>query len=137
MLRQGPWVLVTAFAAAQLSCAHDPAPLPRGEPIAAGLEVTMAYTVTQADGTLISTTEGRAPFSYIHGQGEILPALEQALTGLRAGEQRRIAVTAEQAFGLFNEAKVVTLPRQQLPPDMTMGKSGPGSDRPDDDHPGH
>lgn len=102
-------------------CAHHPLPERAGPAIAAGMMVTMEYTIRGAAGTVLRTTAGDGPFSYVHGRGELRPALELALTGMRRGDRARVRVAASEAFGLYNDAKVQRLPRARFPPDVAIG----------------
>ena len=43
--------------------------------------VTLNYTLRDEQGTIIDASSGRAPLSYLHGKGNIIPGLEQALSG--------------------------------------------------------
>lgn len=118
--------MILGFCALTLSvgiqaCAHRTVEEPAGSVIAAGSRVTMAYTVTGADGTVLRSTADDGPFSYVHGRGELRPSLERRLTGMRRGEAARVRIAAADAFGLVNEAKVVSLPRSQFPPDVAVG----------------
>ncbi len=118
-LIDGFWAL--ALVAGLQACTHQHIQEPTGLAIEAGRRVTMEYTIRGADETVLRTTAGDGPFSYVHGQGELRPSLEQALTGMRRGGTARIRVAASVAFGLYNEAKIMTLPRTGFPPDVAVG----------------
>ena len=90
--------------------------------IAEGSRVTLDYTVTLPDKTVVDSTVGKEPFSYIHGGHQITPlALEQALTGLKAGDRKRITLAAAKAFGPYDEKKRVKVPIGSVPADTTVG----------------
>ncbi len=110
-----------ALAPGLQSCAHQHKQEPAGPAIDAGMRVTMEYTIRGADETVLRTTADDAPFSYVHGRGELRPSLERGLTGMRRGETAHVRVAAGEAFGLHNAAKVVTLPRTRFPPDVAVG----------------
>jgi FKBP-type peptidyl-prolyl cis-trans isomerase 2 len=91
-------------------------------PIADGSKVTLNYTVTLPDQTVVDSTVGKEPFSYIHGGHQMTPvALEQALTGLKAGDRKRITLAAAKAFGHYDEKKRVTVPIGSVPADTKVG----------------
>lgn len=115
----GIWAL--AVVTGLYACAHHPIHEPGGPAIGAGMRVTMDYTIKGADETVLKTTADDGPFSYMHGQGELRPALERALTGMRRGGRARVRVAASEAFGLYNETKILTLPRARFPPDVAIG----------------
>ena len=53
------------------------------------------------------------------GAEEIFPQIEQALLGMTPGETRSVTIAAADAFGVYDEENVVTIPRNQLPADLT------------------
>lgn len=61
--------------------------------------VTIHFTGKTADGNVFETTEKDKPRQVHIGANLILPALEQALIGMKAGEKKTFTVKAEQAFG--------------------------------------
>ena len=91
-------------------------------PIADGSKVTLDYTVTLPDQTAVDSTVGKERFSYIHGGHQMTPvALEQALTGLKAGDRKRITLAAAKAFGPYDEKKRVKVPISSVPADIKIG----------------
>ena len=77
--------------------------------------VTLHYTLRDEQGTVLDSSEGRAPLTYLHGKGNIIPGLEQALAGKEAGEKLDVSVAPEQAYGTRDERLVQILPRSRLP----------------------
>ena len=86
-----------------------------------GMKVTMEYTLTLLDKTVVDSTAGQAPFSYTQGKQEIIPGLEKALTGLKAGDKKRVTVPAAAAYGLYDEKKKVEVPKKNVPPEAKVG----------------
>jgi len=56
-----------------------------------GRVILLDYMVRIGTGQVVESSAGKAPIEYLHGAGQILPALERALEGLREGEQPRSA----------------------------------------------
>ncbi len=82
--------------------------------------VTLRFKVSDANGKLIE--ESKDPMVYLHGgYGNTLPKIEEALEGQEAGYQTVLALQAEDAFGLRDEALVRTIPRSQFPPGVKVG----------------
>ena len=48
--------------------------------------VSFHYTLTNAEGETLDQSQGE-PLAYLHGAGNIIPGLENALTGKTAGEK--------------------------------------------------
>jgi FKBP-type peptidyl-prolyl cis-trans isomerase SlyD len=89
--------------------------------IADGLQVTMEYTLTLPDKTVAQSTKGQAPFSYTHGKKEIIPGLEKELTGLKAGDKKRVTIPAAAAYGLYDEKKKIEVPKKNVPAEAKVG----------------
>ena len=67
-----------------------------------GSKVSIEYTLTLNDGSTADTNVGGEPLVYNQGQQEILPALEEALVGLEAGDTKKVVLTAEEGYGLVD-----------------------------------
>jgi FKBP-type peptidyl-prolyl cis-trans isomerase 2 len=105
-----------------LVCAALLAALPTlaaGQPAAPTIEdgsaVRIEYTVHDDSGTLISSTRTQGPLAYTHGDGQLLPALEEALAGLAAGQEKRVVVKPEDAFGAVDPAAEAEVDKDKLP----------------------
>jgi FKBP-type peptidyl-prolyl cis-trans isomerase SlyD len=50
--------------------------------------VSIHYTLTDKNGELLDSSEGQDPLAYIHGRGNIISGLENALSGKSPGDSR-------------------------------------------------
>lgn len=73
---------------------------------------TVAFTLTDDSGTRITTTDGHAPLTYMHGQGTIAAGLEDALLGRSEGDRFSVSVPPEKGFGPRHPELVQTVPRK-------------------------
>lgn len=85
-----------------------------------GNVVLMEYLVRLGTGQVVETTGGKGPIEYLHGSGQILPALERALEGLREGEQAAFSIPAEDAYGARKDDNIVSLPKSLFPGDVEL-----------------
>lgn len=74
----------------------------------------MDYHLTDEEGTVLDSSEGRGPLSYVHGAGTIIPGLENALEGHEPGSHVDAVVDPEEAYGQRDEERVVNLPRDRF-----------------------
>jgi FKBP-type peptidyl-prolyl cis-trans isomerase SlyD len=74
--------------------------------------VSIHYTLTNDDGEVIDSSEGQAPLAYIHGEGNIIPGLEDALAGKSAGDTLKVSIPPEQGYGLRDEDLIQAVPKQ-------------------------
>ena len=68
--------------------------------IAAGMVVEFHYTLTDKDGDLLDRSEQGEPLQYLHGAGNIVPGLEDALSGHAVGDAFKVTVPPEEGYGL-------------------------------------
>lgn len=87
-----------------------------------GRVVLLDYMVRVGTGRVVETSAGKAPIEYLHGAGQILPALEHALEGLSEGEQATFSVAAEDAYGERKDDNIISLPRTLFPSDVKLEK---------------
>ncbi|GAB2613180.1 FKBP-type peptidyl-prolyl cis-trans isomerase [Novilysobacter erysipheiresistens] len=69
------------------------------------------YTLTNDAGEVIDKSPTDAPLAYLHGAGNIVPGLEKALLGKKAGDSLTAKVAPEEAYGPRHEGLIQTVPR--------------------------
>jgi FKBP-type peptidyl-prolyl cis-trans isomerase SlyD len=75
--------------------------------------VLVHYTLTEndANGELIESTQGRDPLGFIFGTGMMIPDFERNLDGLSTGDTFSFGIDAENAYGLYEDEKLVEVPK--------------------------
>lgn len=86
----------------------------RSQNIGAGKRVSLHFSVILMDGSVVDSTKGKAPASFVVGDGNLLPGFEQAIFGLKAGDKRSILLSPEQAFGEYNPANKQRMERSRF-----------------------
>ncbi len=69
------------------------------------------YTLTDNDGKILDSSEGREPLNYIHGMGNLIPGMEDGLEGKIKGDKFNIKVSPEKGYGVKNESLFQQVPR--------------------------
>lgn len=93
--------------------------------------VAIDYTLSNDEGEVLDSSEGAQPLAYLHGAANIIPGLEQALTGKSAGDELEVSVEPELAYGEYSLELVATLNRSmfegvdELLPGMQFHASAP------------
>ena len=85
-----------------------------------GDTVKVHYTSKLEDGTEFATTVNDSPLQFTIGEGEVIPGLEQAVVGMSPGEAKTAQILAEQAYGPYQESKVVEVNRNRFPPHLDL-----------------
>lgn len=73
--------------------------------------VSFHYTLTDKSGKVIDSSQGNEPLTYLHGVGQIVPGLENALLGKAAGDTLYVEVAAEDGYGEHHDFMVQQVPR--------------------------
>lgn len=91
--------------------------------IAQGSKVGIHYTLTNNDGDVLDSSQGREPLVYTAGAGEIIPGLDQALVGKVVGDHIEVSIAPEEAYGPRQEEAVQKVPKAQFEaiPDLQVG----------------
>lgn len=75
---------------------------------------SIEYTVSYAGGDELESSKGEAPLEYLHGAGNLVPGLEAALEGKRAGDQVSTNVPPEMAYGVRDDSLRRSIARSEL-----------------------
>lgn len=75
-----------------------------------GSEVLFNYELKTDKGELIETTFGDTPSTIKLGEGDALPGLEEALAGMKAGQEKSGTLPPEKAFGERDPKEVQRVP---------------------------
>ena len=78
--------------------------------------VLIDYTLTDNAGEMIDSSEGAGPLAYLHGAGNIVEGLEEALMGKEAGDELKASIEPEKAYGERHEDM-----KQDVPKDLFGG----------------
>lgn len=82
--------------------------------------VTLIYQVHDQEGNLVDA--GTEPLVYLHGGYDgLFDAMETALQGKASGDTFRVKLTAEEAFGDYDDSLVSVEPRNLFPPNIQIG----------------
>ena len=85
-----------------------------------GDTVKVHYTGKFDDGTEFATSMNDDPLEFTIGEGQVMPGLEQAVTGMSPGEAKTAQILAEQAYGSYQESKVVAVNRSRFPEHLDL-----------------
>jgi peptidylprolyl isomerase len=109
-----------------------------------GDRVTINFIGTLEDGTVFDTTfpdpeaacstddcstddcgsddcgccDESGPMELVIGEDDFFTQIEEALVGMAPGEKKTVKIPAEDAFGDYDEDKVFTVPRGEIPDDI-------------------
>jgi len=70
------------------------------------------YTLTDSEGQILDSSNGREPLSYIQGRNNLIVGLEKALEGKSEGDKIHVTIPPEEAYGNRSEELVQSIPRE-------------------------
>jgi FKBP-type peptidyl-prolyl cis-trans isomerase SlyD len=76
--------------------------------------VLIHYTLTDDAGKVLDSSASGEPLAYLHGQGNIIRGLEQALAGKQAGDKLNVRVEPAEGYGERDDKLVQQVPRRQF-----------------------
>ncbi|MCZ4305339.1 peptidylprolyl isomerase [Zoogloeaceae bacterium G21618-S1] len=90
--------------------------------IAKNTVVTLKYTVHDPDGNVVD--DGQHPLVYLHGGYDgIFSPIEEALQGKSTGENLKMKLQPDDAFGEYDENMVMMEDRSLFPDNIEVGMS--------------
>jgi FKBP-type peptidyl-prolyl cis-trans isomerase SlyD len=76
--------------------------------------VSIHYTLKDETGEVLDASEGRDPLDYLHGSGQIIKGLENALEGKSKGEELSVVIEPENGYGTRDETLVHEVPKAEF-----------------------
>ncbi|KPJ99841.1 MAG: hypothetical protein AMJ60_03640 [Desulfobacterales bacterium SG8_35] len=88
--------------------------------IADKMYVAIEYTLTLESGQEIDKSPAGQPLGFIAGTGQIIPGLEKALMGRTAGDNAKLVIEPEDAYGPIKDDLFQDIPKSQFPADVEI-----------------
>lgn len=82
--------------------------------IANNVVALIEYTLTNDQGEVLDSSVGGEPLGYLHGAGNIIPGLEDALEGKKVGDSFKVSIAPADGYGEQNEALLQVVPREMF-----------------------
>jgi FKBP-type peptidyl-prolyl cis-trans isomerase SlyD len=87
--------------------------------VADDVVVSIDYTLT-VDGEVVDSTEGDEPLQFIQGHQNIIPGLEKELTGMKIGDNKKVVVPPDEAYGEVDPENIIEVPRDEFPSEIPL-----------------
>lgn len=104
--------------------------------VTADSRVTLHFELSLEDGQIVDSNFDQAPAQFVFGDGNLLPAFEEVLIGMKAGDEASFVMSPEKAFGAHNENNIQRIPRSQFSMDLEEGMVVSFSDAANNELPG-
>jgi len=84
--------------------------------VAKGNKIKVEYTGTLEDGTVFdSSKKHNSPLEFIVGEGQLIKGFDDAVIGMKIGEEKEITLPPEEAYGQHNPEFVRDMPKNMFP----------------------
>jgi FKBP-type peptidyl-prolyl cis-trans isomerase SlyD len=88
--------------------------------ITEGKSVSLEYTLTLDDKSVVESNVGKEPLTYTHGTRQIIPGLEKALEGLTVGDTKEVTVAPADGYGEKDPEALQEVQKKLVPPDALV-----------------
>lgn len=82
-----------------------------------GDTVLVHYSGRLSDGEEFDSSRGREPLRFTIGSGDVIAGFDEAVTGMKVGEEKQIIIPADQAYGQHRDELVMHVGRDRFPED--------------------
>ncbi len=82
--------------------------------------ISFNYVLKDEEGTVLDTTENKAPLTFLSGSNQILPKLEEAFDGMIIGGKKNVKIDAANAYGEYDGKAIQNLKKEQFPPEAKL-----------------
>ena len=69
------------------------------------------YTLRNEAGKVIDTSVGSEPLYYLHGEGNLIPGMEEGLEGRQAGDKLELNIPPEKGYGDRSDDMIEEVPK--------------------------
>lgn len=66
--------------------------------VSKGSKIKVEY-VAKVDGKVVDKSEGNGPLEFTAGSGELIQGFDEAVMGMKLGEEKTVTVPPEKAYG--------------------------------------
>lgn len=86
-----------------------------------GDTVKIHYSVKpKGEQGVVDSSRNHEPLSFKIGDGFVIQGLEEAVTGMKAGETKEVEIPTEKAFGKHSKELIAQVEKKFLPPDLEI-----------------
>lgn len=85
-----------------------------------GMVVHLRYEMRLEDGESVSGDDGPETVTYLHGEGELMPGLEESLYGMHIGEEKEVVLSPEAAYGEYDPDAFELVSLDEFPEDVEL-----------------
>ncbi len=82
--------------------------------------VSIEYEGKLDDGKIFDTSKGHPPLQFIVGKKQVIKGFDDAVIGMKQGEEKEVHIEAKDAYGEINPELVKEIPKEMIKVDKEM-----------------
>ena len=86
-----------------------------------GNTVKAHYTGRLEDNQVFDSSNGKQPIEFQVGSQQVIEGFETGVIGLNKGDKTTVTIPADKAYGEIRQDLIMSVPRTQVPEDVTPG----------------
>jgi len=86
-----------------------------------GNTVKVHYTGRLEDNQVFDSSNGKQPIEFQVGSQQVIEGFETGVIGLNKGDKTTVTIPADKAYGEVRQELIMSVPRTQVPQDVTPG----------------
>jgi FKBP-type peptidyl-prolyl cis-trans isomerase SlyD len=83
------------------------------------LVVTIEYEL-KVNGEVLDSSEEEGPLPFLYGHGNIIRGLENALSGMKISESKKLVIEPKDGYGEREEDAMMEVPREEFPGEVPV-----------------
>ena len=85
-----------------------------------GDTVQVHYTGKLETGEQFDSSRERDPLQFTLGNGELIPGFENAVIGMKVGDEKTVRIPSNEAYGPYVEEMKMVIDRAKMPEDLEL-----------------
>ena len=82
--------------------------------------ISFNYTLKDDEGTILDSSANKEPLTFLSGSQQIIPKLEEALSGMIIGSKKNIKIATADAYGEYSEDAIQKIKMDQFPKEANI-----------------
>jgi FKBP-type peptidyl-prolyl cis-trans isomerase 2 len=108
-------LLIASLFMGSSGSASESVPAEGVKTVRAGSKVSIEYTLSLDDGSVLDSTVGDEPVQFEQGSKQVIVGLNEALIGMKLDEQKRVTVPPEKGYGEKDPLAFRPIPLEKIP----------------------
>ncbi len=88
-----------------------------------GDTIKVHFTGKLDDGTIFESSQEGKPLSFKVGNGEVIMGIDEAVIGMKAGQEKNIFISSDKAYGPIEKELKILIEKEKLPKDLEVKKN--------------